>query len=410
VFRDSNNNNVWDHEAFTDANANGIYDDGDAYTDENGDGQFSAEFATLTDGQGNFVGLGGTGRIVMTPTTGAALPATDISTGEAWDGLYSAPAGSSVVTPLTTLIDALAGPNATAEQIAAAKAQLAGALGIDLSIDLGSFDPIAAIVGETDPAALARAVEVQKIAVQVANIIAVIDETLQALGVEDGGALASAALAAQIEGSVGTTDLTSGALIQTAVEEAATASGDPAAQAAVEQQSGTIAEALSGINEVIDNVDETGDPLGALAQVVAAQIVAQENLATEAATAVSGGDPVDTTTYEGTSLVEQLDQAANEVETIIPTDTTGNPLGTPERPVVNDGVRVNAVEIADGIQVTVTYDETAGVVPGHSLKLLLNGLEIASHTLAAGEVSFGGQLSHEFTVPAAALGADGQRC
>lgn len=411
VFRDSNNNNVWDHEPFVDANGNGLFDTGESFTDEDGSGSFNSESFTTTDSEGNFTGLGGIGRIVITPLIGPGGESltTDISTGDAWTGLYSAPAGSSVVTPLTTLVDAIAGPTASTAQIAAAKTLVAGALGIDPSINLTAFDPLAAIAGSTDPVALALAVEVQKIAVQVANIIAVTEQTLAAAGVEDGSGLAAAALADLIETSGGSTDLTSSTLIESVLVDAAAASSDAAALAAVEAQSGAIADSLASINDVIDGVDGTGDPLLALAQVVAAQIVAQENLGAEAAGAVSDGDPVDAGSYDGSSLVDQLDAAAGEVETIIPQDNTGSTLGAPGRPAVDDGVRVNTSEIVDGIVVTVAYDQSAGVVAGDSLRLLLGGVEVATYTLAAADISSGGTLVHAFTVSSSALGVDGAK-
>ena len=42
VFRDVDNDAVWDHEVFVDNNNNGIYDTGDTFTDTNGDGLFTA--------------------------------------------------------------------------------------------------------------------------------------------------------------------------------------------------------------------------------------------------------------------------------------------------------------------------------------------------------------------------------
>ena len=43
VFRDVNNNAIWDRETFTDVNNNGIYDTGETFVDANADGFFTAE-------------------------------------------------------------------------------------------------------------------------------------------------------------------------------------------------------------------------------------------------------------------------------------------------------------------------------------------------------------------------------
>ena len=75
---------------FADANGNGVLDLGEAHTTTNADGSF-----TLT---------GGTGPIVM-------FGGTDVSTGLAFKGTLKAPMGSTVVTPLTTLVAELAATN-----------------------------------------------------------------------------------------------------------------------------------------------------------------------------------------------------------------------------------------------------------------------------------------------------------
>jgi VCBS repeat-containing protein len=94
---------------FADANNNGILDPGEAHTTTNADGSF-----TLVGGSGPLISMGG----------------TDVSTGLAFDGVLKAPAGSTVITPLTTLIAALVPNNATQLQIDAASDQVAAALGL----------------------------------------------------------------------------------------------------------------------------------------------------------------------------------------------------------------------------------------------------------------------------------------
>ena len=117
---------------FADADNDGTLDAGEAHTITNADGSF-----TLTGGSGPLVMFGG----------------TDVSTGLAFDGVMTAPAGSTVVTPLTTLVVQLA----ATMSLAAAQDAVAAAFGLDTSIDLQTFDPVpAAVIGNA--AALADSV------------------------------------------------------------------------------------------------------------------------------------------------------------------------------------------------------------------------------------------------------------
>jgi hypothetical protein len=110
---------------FADTNENGVLDGGEA--------------STVTDGNGNFTLVGGSGPLVMTG-------GTDIWTGQLFDGVMRAPEGATVITPLTTLVAAIAGPGADAADIAAANAKVLSALGLSASLNLSAVDPIALAV------------------------------------------------------------------------------------------------------------------------------------------------------------------------------------------------------------------------------------------------------------------------
>lgn len=111
---------------FADANRNGQLDPGEASTTTDSTGGFS-----LTGGSGPLIAVGG----------------TDISTGLLFKGQLSAPTGSSVITPLTTLLTSL-GSDLSAQQ------KILAALGLSSTLDLTTFDPIAAAQsGSADGAA-----------------------------------------------------------------------------------------------------------------------------------------------------------------------------------------------------------------------------------------------------------------
>ena len=100
---------------------------------------------------------------------------TDISTDKPFEGIMRAPEGSTVVTPLTTLVVAIA--EATGIDIATATSNLLIGLGLSATIDLSTFDPIAATMSsdtalqQQGAAAIAAAVQVQNTIVQAASLL-----------------------------------------------------------------------------------------------------------------------------------------------------------------------------------------------------------------------------------------------
>src|SRR5258707_244234 len=79
----------------------------------------------------------------MACSTLVMVGGTDVSAGLAFLGTLSAPSGSTVITPLTTLVLALAASSNPAD-LAAAQDAVAAAFGLDPTIDLQSFDPVTA--------------------------------------------------------------------------------------------------------------------------------------------------------------------------------------------------------------------------------------------------------------------------
>ena len=108
---------------FRDANDNGVFDAGEANT--------------LTDASG-YYSLGGNlnKQIIVDGTKSAAI---DIASGNAFTGVLTAPIGSSIITPLTTLVQHLIDDGMTQ---AAAETAVKTGLGISTTADL-SIDPIA---------------------------------------------------------------------------------------------------------------------------------------------------------------------------------------------------------------------------------------------------------------------------
>jgi hypothetical protein len=135
------------------------------FIDANGNGQLDAgEPSTTTDAQGNFTLPGGTSGPLV------AFGGTDISTGLEFKGILKAPAGSTVVTPLTTLVADMAARTGSVANAEAAVFRALGLGALDSGINLLTFDPILA-AQSTDAARRSAGLDLQKGAVLVANMV-----------------------------------------------------------------------------------------------------------------------------------------------------------------------------------------------------------------------------------------------
>lgn len=260
---------------FADANNNGILDAGEAFTTTRADGSF-----TLAGGSGPLVSIGG----------------VDISTGLQVAGVLRAPEGSTVITPLTTLIVALVDSTAngaTPLTVDQAISAIAAAFNVDLAadpqnpIDLLSYDPVpAAVTGNaTATAVLAAAIQVQSTVAQVS-----------AVGVEPDAvitAIAGAITASQTVPNAPTFNLASSDTVQSVV----TLSGVSTAAAA------TVIEVVAAANDSIQSATNVTE----LAQ---AGQVAQGEAADQLA-ATDFSDP-DSVTELTTLYVDNLDQQVQD--------------------------------------------------------------------------------------------------
>lgn len=113
----------------------------------------------VTDANGNFFLPDGISGAIL------AKGGVDIATGQPNTMVLKAPSGSTMISPLTTLVQAYAEANG----VSATDANVAvlDALGLDNTLDLRTYDPLTVLSGGTDATALA----VQKAAVQVATVV-----------------------------------------------------------------------------------------------------------------------------------------------------------------------------------------------------------------------------------------------
>ena len=149
----------------------GYIADATVFVDSDKDGQQDPnEFSTTSDAQGNFtLPQGLSGPVV-------AVGGRDISTNLNFIGVLKAPAGSTVVTPLTTLVTELMATNANLSA-SAAQDQVLDAVGLsDLKgkVDLTTLDPVAGAAANT-----ANALDVLKAGVAVATLVSSLSVKVQ---------------------------------------------------------------------------------------------------------------------------------------------------------------------------------------------------------------------------------------
>ena len=234
---------------FVDLDGDGRLDDNEVSTTTNADGSYtlSSTDASKLDGQ------------IVVQTNENTV---DTSSGEVLSGLtLTAPEGSQIVSPLTTLINNAVGEKLSTEtdaqyqaRIEAEEADLRNDLGLPTDIDLTTFNPF-----DTDDLAAAKEVEI--VAQQVTAIVNTIAKAVEAAG-GDGEAAVAEALA-QVTTTIQTTGSAAFLTNDTAIENILNAvdtadtnanlSGNAdAISKAISQVAGTIATEVNGADSLAD--------------------------------------------------------------------------------------------------------------------------------------------------------------
>jgi Ca2+-binding RTX toxin-like protein len=330
---------------FADTNDNGMLDFG--------------ETSTTTDAGGRYV--------FTTPVTGPLVltGGTDISTNQTFHGVLRAPDGATTITPLTTLVAALVDAGATA---AAANAQVLSALGLQPTLNLSDFDPIAAALSN-NPADQAAGAAAYAAAVTVQNTLTQAAAVLEGAGASSAAAIAAvtASLAAELSGGA-PVDLGTASVISLVLNNATAGAGaDPLVVASVAGQTAAI---ISAANALITNSTETG--LNLLVAATQVATVAQGDATTALLHAVQAvaTDPLDTSlltgavsNFTGTSLTNAVDAAPvgdiGGATNIAPTAAGTNSVTTDED-TASTAVAIGATDL-DGD--TLTYSVKPGFAP-----------------------------------------------
>ena len=288
---------------FADANNNGLLDDGEA-------------FAT-TAANGTFTLVGGTGPLIM-------FGGIDVLTGLPFEGTLKAPEGSTVVTPLTTLVTELA---TTLGDVASAETAVLAAFGLALpaGTSLQDYDPIPdAIAGDPGATAvLSAAIQVQSTITQVA-------------AVGGSGDTVIVAIADTIAGAAGgAVDLGASATVE-----------------AIATGSGVSTEAVAAVTEVVTAAVQSIQSAASVTEIAQAAVVAQgEATAALASTDFQNQAEIDALTQ---TFVSDLDTQVSNAEV---GDVDGPLVGT----IGIDNLAGTAgIDVIEGLDGDDTIDGGAG--------------------------------------------------
>ena len=281
------------------------------FADANGDGLWQeGEAQTTSDSQGHFRLSNGIGAIVVSG-------GTDINTGKIFTGVLTAPAGSTTVTPLTTLQQSL---KDTGLSTAEAAAKLGLVLGFDASvIDLQSYDPIsAAVSGSSSSADIQLAVSLQATAAKLENLLVTAASTLVGAAGGTSNLSMSSALAAVVASlsaslASASTKISFGdtGFVEKVLTQAVTLSNNAALIAAsgvVASLAGNYATIEKALADKIDAVAMSNDaPMMQIGRIVQVQALALGALSDALLNSAASNTFNNVTqTYSGTSLETQV--------------------------------------------------------------------------------------------------------
>jgi Ca2+-binding RTX toxin-like protein len=293
---------------FSDTDGDGVRDAGEAYAITGENGLFT--LVGVTDPDAPLVAIGG----------------IDVSTGLQFEGVLRAPGGSTVITPLTTLVEALSAEGVMT--VAEANAAVADALGIDAE-DFTNFDPVPlATSGDAGATAiLAAAIQVQATITQIAAAVG-----------GEGAATDVASALAQVIADSGELNLTDEGTLTAIVEEVVP---DGTAEGAVTSISNVVLAANAAIDAAV---------AGGVENLAQAANVALGQTTEQLADAGLNAAALDTVETNNTGVNLNNAIAAAEIPEAFQVGTIGNDVLT------GDQAAVDVIDVIEGLDGNDTLD------------------------------------------------------
>lgn len=372
-------------------------DDGDGEVEEGEIVNAGPDKFKLTDANGNFSGLEGSGAIHV-------LGGKDIyGTGLAFTGVLSAPESATAVTPLTTLVE---GIRQSGESADAAALRLVAMLNLGSNVtaaDLLKLDPISAALGSSTDAAAVEALTLYGKAAQVANLIVAATATLQKAYSNAGTSITQTQAADTVVQSIaqalgshsGVVDLSGDAgqsFISSVFAQIQTQVGASATLSTV-ANTADLALAVANVNDQFNDLALTAsaakDTLTALVQT---EYVIQNDLKSAISSASFSSN-----NYTDLAIESRLEQVASVVGPIAA--PISGQRSAPGRPYigadVSDAYSVNTYDLDPtnlngGLSLPVLVElSTSGAVAGDTVKLYLGRVLMGQLTLSPSDISAG---------------------
>ncbi len=270
------------------------------FVDLNGDGMHNpGEASVTTNANGGFtLPAGAFGKMLVSG-------GTDSATNLVFPGLLSAPAGSSEISPLTTVLQAMVESGLT---VAQAQTQLLLALGLPGAIKLQSSDATAIALGNGTPEIKALAVHVQAAAAELAGILvqgaAIIQGVSSTTSATEAMSKIAMALAQQFSAASAPLDLTQAAILKNVMIDAAAATSPDASmavQASLDNIGYLMASSVARI--VAAEAAHPGDSVAALSQFAIIETVVQGAMADSLRAGMAAGSITNTVNdFTGTAF------------------------------------------------------------------------------------------------------------
>ena len=351
--------------------------------------------------QGTFSGLFGTGSIVV-------QGGTDVSTGKSFTGELRAPEGATIVSPLTTIVEAVVAKAAKSGgapvSVAEAQAQVAKGLGLSADADLIATDFVA-----TGSAGMSKA------AAQVASVISMVSAA--------GGTDASAAVMAEVATKIsaagaagGKSEVLTKATEMKAILETVSATTDVFADA---PGAADLASVIDNIATVAETVNAKIAVAVSIKDIAATQQAVQEDfVASIASGVVVDVAAIDTLIAEATAELDTYiatlgDDAGFDFETVLDVSDIDTDI---QVVVISEDGTITVPDAPPGVTIPVTGGGGGGGASGTTITETVAAGGSISDALAAAKAKVtstddaiviqlgSGRFSEDLTLDADALG------
>ena len=351
-------------------------DDGDGIVEEGEITGAGPDKYKLTDANGFFSGLEGTGAIRV-------FGGKDTyGTGLKFQGVLLAPDGATVVTPLTTLIQSVKNIGGLSTEAAVAK--VTDLLGLTASgvtaDDLLKTDAINSALTGTNAAEKTKALTIYAAAAQVANLIVAgtaAAKTASGSSLELASNAVINALAGQLSARPAGTaiDLGSDAFVKAVLTDVSVGGTRiPAGQL------DTLSASISNVNDEVSKlaINANTNSLTALTSLVQTEYAAQYNLSN----AINAGT-LNASDFSGAGLISMFDSIAGVVGAVAA--PTVGARSAPDRPTLTDAqqqalTRLGSQVLDPAVNLKVIQKVPTDAVAGDVLKVLVDGNVLLSHT------------------------------